>query len=574
MPHLHRPQKPPNIIYGVDDLPSWRICAFMAVQHIFVLSIGFVFPVILIQEIGGSPEQGQYLICMAMLAIGIGTILQGIFPGPVGSGYFAPHLNGPAFVSASLMAGKIGGLPLVFGMTMVCGMFEAAFSSLVKRLRVLFPAEVTGTVVLLVGIEVIPLGVPRFFGIDSVHPTPELLSLLVGFATLSVMLCLNVWSKGNLRLYSVIIGIGVGYSLSYAVGIMGNEDLRRIIQAPVFSVPEVGKYGWTFRVQLVIPFLAAMLSSALKAMGDLTTCQKINDQNWKRPEMKSISQGILACAVGNLCCGLLGGMGQSTSSSNIGLSIATGVTSRRIAYFTGAMLIGLAVMPKLAAVFVIMPTPIMGAILIYVVSFMLLAGISIMTSRMIDIPKTFVIGISLILGLSFDFSPKIYQAAPAWVSPLACSGLTIGTISAIVLNVIFRLGLSHKAVLEVAPGVQAYKQVADFMHKQGASWGAIKEVIREATFSICKVLEALSHQAKPPEKVEMAISFDEFNLEVDIAYLGAPIDAMQFCLSPRGVAAHPEANLAMARYLSNKYAYHCTTHQMDEKIHLTLHFDH
>ncbi|MHB9073291.1 MAG: uracil-xanthine permease family protein [Desulfobaccales bacterium] len=574
MPHTPQPLKPPNIIYGVDDSPSWRICVLMGLQHIFVLSIGFVFPVILIQEIGGSPEQSQYLICMAMLAIGIGTVLQGIYPGPVGSGYLAPHLNGPAFVSASLIAGKTGGLPLIFGMTMVCGLFEAAFSRLVRRLRALFPAEVTGTVVLLVGIEVIPLGVPRFFGIDSSHPSPEFSSLLVGLATLAVMVCLSVWSKGNLRLYSVIIGLVVGYSLSYALGIMGIEDLRRIIEAPFFSVPEIGKYGWKFRLELVVPFLAAMLSSALKAMGDLTTCQKINDQNWKRPEMKSISNGILACAVGNLCCGLLGGMGQSTSSSNIGLSIATGVTSRRIAYVTGAMLLVLAVMPKLAAVFVIMPTPIMGAILVYVVSFMLLAGISIMTARLIDIPKTFVIGISLILGLSFDFAPRIYQAAPAWLSPLACSGLTIGTISAIVLNVIFRLGLSQKAVLEVEPGVQAYKQVADFMHKQGAAWGALKEVIREATFSMCKVLEALSHQENPPEKVEMAISFDEFNLEVDIYYRGEPVDATQFCLTPKGIAAHPEANLAMVRYLSVKYAHYCATQQVDEKIHLTLHFDH
>jgi xanthine permease XanP len=574
MPHALIPLKPPNIIYGVDDLPSWRICVLMGLQHIFVLSIGFVFPVILVQEIGGSPDQSGYLICMAMLAIGIGTILQGIGPGPVGSGYLAPHLNGPAFISASLMAGKMGGLPLIFGMMMVGGIFEAAFSRLLQRLRVLFPAEVTGTVVFLVGIEVIPLGVPKFFGIDSSHPSPELPSLLVALASLGVMVGLNVWSKKNLRLYSVIIGMVVGYSLSYAWGIMGNEHFRRIIGAPFVSIPEVGKYGWEFRLELLVPFLAATLSSALKAMGDLTTCQKINDLNWKRPEMKSIGNGILACAVGNLCCGVLGGLGQSTSSSNIGLCIATGVTSRRIAYVTGAMLVVLAVMPKLAAVFVIMPTPVIGAILIYVVSFMLLAGISIMTNRMIDSRKTFVIGISLILGLSFDFAPRIYQAAPAWLSPLACSGLTVGTISAIVLNVIFRWGISQKAVLAVEPGIQAYKQVADFMHKQGAAWGAIREVIREATFSMCKVLEALSRQEKPPDKVEMEVSFDEFNLEVNIYYLGEPVDGKQFCLTPKGVAAHPEANLAMARYLSVKYAHNCATHQVGEEIHLTLHFEH
>jgi NCS2 family nucleobase:cation symporter-2 len=267
-------------------------------------------------------------------------------------------------------------------------------------------------------------------------------------------------------------------------------------------------------------------------------------------------------------------MGQSTSSSNIGLSIATGATSRRIAYVTGAMLVMLAVMPKLAAVFVIMPTPIMGAILLYVVSFMILAGISIMTSRMIDARKTFVIGISIILGLGVDFTPRVYQAGPAWLLPLCSSSLTVGTISAIVLNAIFRLGLTKKAVLEVKPGVQAYKQVADFMHKQGAAWGAIRDVIREASFAMCKVLEALSFQEKPPEKVDLEVSFDEFSLGVDIYYLGEPVDGSQFCLTPKESAAHPEANHAMARFLSVKHAHRCITHQAGEKIHLKLHFEH
>jgi NCS2 family nucleobase:cation symporter-2 len=574
MPHSPIHHKPPNLIYGVDDLPSWRVCVLMGLQHIFVLSIGFVLSVIIVQEIGGSPEQGQYLIGMAMLAMGIGTILQGILPGPVGSGYLAPHLNGLAFTSASLLAGKAGGLPLIFGMTMVGGLFEAAFSRLVRRLRALFPAEVTGTVVLLVGIEAIPLGLPRFFGIDATHPSPDFTSFIIALATLSVMVGFNVWSKGNLKLYSVIIGMVMGYSLSYVWGIMGNEHLHRIIQAPVFSAPEIGKYGWKFRLELMIPFMAAMLSSALKAMGDLTTCQKINDQNWKRPEMKSIGNGILACAVGNLCCGLLGSLGQSTSSSNIGLSIATGVTSRRVAYVTGAMLLVLAVMPKLAAIFVIMPTPIMGAILVYVVSFVLLAGISIMASRMIDARKTFVIGISLILGLSYNMSPRIYQALPAWISPLVSSGLTLGTICAIFLNAIFRLGLKKKAVLEVAPGMQAYKQVADFMQKQGAAWGAIRVVVRDATFALCKVLHALSNLDNPPEKVIIEVSFDEFNLNVLIDYPGEPVDVAQFCLTAKEVSAHPEADLAMARYLSGKYARYCAAHQVGEKIHLLLHFDH
>jgi len=83
----------------------------------------------------------------------------------------------------------------------------------------------------------------------------------------------------------------------------------------------------SFSTAMLVPFLVAASSSALKTMGDLTTCQKINDADWKRIEMRSISHGMLACGAGNFASGLLGALGQSVSSSNIGLSIATGATS-------------------------------------------------------------------------------------------------------------------------------------------------------------------------------------------------------------------------------------------------------
>jgi NCS2 family nucleobase:cation symporter-2 len=128
------------------------------------------------------------------------------------------------------------------------------------------------------------------------------------------------------------------------------------------------------------------------------------------------------------------------SSSNIGLSIATGATSRRIAYSTGTILILLAFLPKLSSVFVVMPTPIMGASLIFAVSFMILAGIQIIMSRMIDSRKTFVIGFSIIFGLSVDFVPGLYRDVHPWLHPFFSSSLSLATISAVLLNLFFRIG--------------------------------------------------------------------------------------------------------------------------------------
>lgn len=170
------------------------------------------------------------------------------------------------------------------------------------------------------------------------------------------------------------------------------------------------------------------------------TTQKINDDAWEKADMKSISGGLLADGIGCIVSGLLGGLGVSTSSSNVGMSAATGATSRRIAISAGCLFILLAFLPKLSALFSIMPQPVMGAILVFVTSFMVIAGIQIILTTALDTRKTFVIGISLIFGLSVDILPELYRNIHPWLGPLFSSSLTLSTILAIVLTQLFRIG--------------------------------------------------------------------------------------------------------------------------------------
>ena len=246
-------------------------------------------------------------------------------------------------------------------MTLLAGAFEAAFSRVVRYLRVLFPAEVTGLIVAMVGITVIRLAVANFLGLGGDDTVSQPKEILVAAFTLATMIGLNIWSKGKLRLFCILIGMAAGYVASYATGILLDSALANVASTSLMAFPLTGHPGWAFDPHLIIPFVVAMLCSSLKSVGDLTTCQKINDAEWKRPNMRNISKGILADSVGCLTAGLLGGVGQSTSSSNIGLSIATGATSRVIAYAVGGLLIFLAFCPKLASVFAIMPAPVMGA---------------------------------------------------------------------------------------------------------------------------------------------------------------------------------------------------------------------
>jgi NCS2 family nucleobase:cation symporter-2 len=403
-------------------------------------------------------------------------------------------------------------------MTIVGGFFGVILSRLIRRLRALFPAEVTGTVVTMVALELVPLSVSKFLGFEKPRLFIDTLSLVVASITFLTMVFLTVWGRPKLRLYCILIGIGVGYISAYGLGFLTEEHFQRLSRAPIVSLPSLLHEGWSFSAALLIPFLAAATAWSLKTVGDLTICQKINDAEWKRPDMGSISGGILADACGVILSGALGSMGQSTSSSNVGLSIATGATSSRIAYACGGILILLAFVPKLAEVFVIMPSPVIGALLIFVVSFMIIAGIQIIMSRLIDIRKTFVIGISIIFGLSVVMVPGLYQNIHPWLHPLFSSSLSVATLSAIILNLIFRIGIAKSKTLELEPEVDSSEKIFNFMEGQGAAWEARKEVIYRAISATNEFFESVTVLGLANGKIKADVSFDEFNLDIDIHY--------------------------------------------------------
>ena len=460
---------PSSLLYGVADRPALWIVLLHGLQHICSCAVALVFPVMIMRAIGGTTEETSFLVSMSMAAGGIGVIVQALPRGFVGSGYLCPQLCGPSFLSASILAAKTGGLSLLLGMTFVAGAMEAFVSRFLKRMRFLFPPEVTGLIVAMVGITVIRLASTNFLGLDDVDRVTEAPELIVAFATLGLMMGFNVWSKGKLKMFCVLLGMTAGYIASYALGLIDDASLSELHNAPYLWFPIRMHPGWSFSFYLVIPFFVAMICSTVKSIGDITTCQKINDAEWKRPDMANIGRGILADAAGCMSGGLLGGMGQSTSSSNIGLSIATGTTSRIIAYAMGPMLILLAFFPKLSTLLSIMPKPVMGATIIFAVSFMIVAGLQIIMSRMMDARKTFVVGISLILGLTVDILPGAFEGIHPWIKPIFSSSLSVASLTALALNLLFRIGIAKKVRLELLAGLFSSEILFDFMERNGAA---------------------------------------------------------------------------------------------------------
>lgn len=434
-------KKPASLIYGVDDRPPWAVLCLLAFQHIFLMSSTLVLPVVLISEIGGDFHQIRAVVALTMMACGLGTMVQAMRWAGIGSGYLCPNLCGPNFFAASVGAAWLGGLPLMRGMTIAAGIVEALFARVLHRLAFLFPPEITGLVVLMVAFSLIPLGASKLLHINYSGEPIQGTSLLVAAITLLVMIGVNVWGTGKLRLYSVLIGMALGYALSFATGLLTRVQFHDVIAVPWVGIPHFeGMWKFAFRWSLLPSFAIVSICGALKSFGNLIMCEKVNDEEWTKPDIGRIGDGLMADAICVTASGLLGGLASDTSASNVSLSSASGATSRWIGFAAGALFILLGFSPKLSGTLSIMPTPVAGAILIFVTCFMIMSGFQIILSTKPDTRKTFVIGIALIFGFSLDVLPELYAHVNSWVRPLFDSSLTLATALAVLLNQFFRIG--------------------------------------------------------------------------------------------------------------------------------------
>jgi NCS2 family nucleobase:cation symporter-2 len=322
---------------------------------------------------------------------------------------------------------------------------------------------------------------------------------------------------------------------------------------------------------LVAPFAVAALAATLRVMGDVSNAQRLNDSDWVRPKFSSLAGGVAANGVAVIFCGLVGSCGVNSYSSSIGLSGATGVTSRSIGYTIGIAFAVLAFVPAAAAVLAAMPLPVMEAALFFTAAFVLTSGLQMITTRMLDARKTVVIGFSFAMAVAADIYQGSLMAVPIVLQPIFGNSLVLGTVCAVLLNLIMRIGVRQRVTIKLAPGGINREAVEQFLSEQGARWAARRDVIQRAIFGVVQVLEVVGD---PPGGVEVEASFDEFNLDVRICYAGAPVVIPERKPTPREIVASEDGERLLAGYLLKQSADRIQARGAAEAAEMTLHYDH
>src|SRR4029079_4379627 len=181
-------------------------------------------------------------------------------------------------------------------------------------------------------------------------------------------------------------------------------------------------------------------------------------------------------------------------------------------------------LPSLVGVLTIMPAPVMAAAMLFTAFFVMIGGIQIVATRVLDSRRTIVIGAGTMSFLAISVFPKAFAGVPDWAQPLTTSPLVLATLVALSLNLVFRIGIRRSVTLTVQPEALVPQDVERFIESAGGNWGARRDVITRVEWAVQQGLDALLQHGRIAGPIDLSISYDEFDIDVRIAYEGLMLE--------------------------------------------------
>ncbi|HEY1856598.1 uracil-xanthine permease family protein [Acidocella sp.] len=568
-------RKPDTITYGTEDRPPTPVLLMLSTQQVMVLSIFLLAPVLLTRAAHLPLEQATNFISVTTFALGVATLLQIRRWGPVGSGLLITPISASNWLPGCLIAVRAGGLPMVSGFLLVAALVEIVLSRLFRVLRGLLPAELSGLVVLVTGLSVAQTGMNNVVaGVTMGHGVFWLRSLLVSAGTLTVMVGFTVWARGPIGKFGACIGLVGGYMASIALGLVDAAPLHALTQAPLVRLPTVAATFPSFERPLLLPALITGIAITLNSMGAMTAAQKLNDADWHRQDLGGLSRGLLADGLGVVVSALIGGGGVSVSGSSVSLTAAARATSRTIGYAAAAGFLIMSLVPRFSLLMLTIPQPVVGAVLVFLSCSLMVSGVTIMSSRLLDMRKTFTLGIAFAFAVA---TPALVQAGailPDWMTPVVASPLLASALVAILLNPVLRLGIRQQVELQIPKGGLPDEDVAKFITRAGAAWGARRDVIERAKGPIAECLDTLVDAELANGPGCLTLGFNELQLDARISWHGAPLILSAKPPTKEELVTDDTAAARMAGYLIGHLASRVTSRIVNGMPEVHLRFDH
>lgn len=525
-------------VHPVDEvLPVPKLAAY-GFQHVLAFYAGAVLvPILVAGALGLTTEQLVHLINADLFTCGIASIIQSVGFWKVG--VRLPLLQGVTFTAVSPMiaiglaaGGGTDGLLAIYGSVVVAGLFTFAMAPFFARLLRFFPPVVTGSVILIIGVALLPVAANDIVdGRTTLAPQNPVLLENVAYAmgTLALIVVIQRVFRGFLGTVAVLSGLVIGTLAAWALGDAQFAD--------------VGSAGWvgftvpfffgipTFGVTAVVSMVFVMLITAVETTGDVYAIGEIVGKRIKRAD---IAAALRADGVATTIGGVLNSFPYTCFAENVGLVRLTQVKSRWVVAAAGLIMIVLGSIPKAAAIVAGIPHPVLGGAALAM--FAAVAVVGIQTLGKVDFNdqrNVIVVGTSVGLGMLVTAQPFVAGAFPSWAQIIFGSGITLGALTAIVLNVVFH-HLGGGAGVAGRPGADlvTLDQVNAMSAPEfAATFGAVMEdnpwVVERAyaqrPFADTIVLRTALHDAllgsSDREQAQLLRSFADLGTECDDAYI-------------------------------------------------------
>ncbi|MGU8402458.1 uracil-xanthine permease family protein [Clostridium perfringens] len=422
-----------NLIYGVDDDLDLPKKVLFGLQHIFAAFGGIiVVPLVIATSLGFDSKVTTALISASILGSGLATIIQAKGVGKVGARVACIMGTDFTFVSPAISVGSVLGLPGIIGATILGSLFEVILSFFIKPLMKFFPPLVTGTVVALIGLTLLPVSIDWAAGGAGSANYASLENLAVAMFVLVITLLLNNYGKGMISSASILIGIVVGYIVCIPLGLV---DFTPVKEASWLSFPKILEFGVTFDAKAVMAFIPAYFVATIGTVGCLKAIGETSNIDIGD---KRVAAGVLSDGVGSALGGLVGSCPNTSFSQNIGIISLTKVASRHVAVMAGILLFILGFLPKVAAIITGIPNPVLGGVGIMMFGTVAAAGIRTLSNIKLTERNLLIIAISMGLGLGVTFRPDVIHNLPEAIRMIFSSGISTGTIAALILNAVLK----------------------------------------------------------------------------------------------------------------------------------------
>lgn len=419
--------------YDLDGIPHLREAIPLGLQHIFAMFLSNIaVPIIIAGVVGISGKDLTVLVQSAMIMAGVATIIQCYPIWKIGAKLPVVMGTSFGFLPTNIAIASSYGISGLLGASLIGGIFCGILGFFLKPLRRFFPKIVTGTVVLTIGLSLLPTGIMAMAGGNGSADFGSLRNWLLALVVMSIVIILNRYARGMAKTSSILIAIVIGYIIALYLNMV---DFSSIRQASWFSVPRPLYFPMTFKWGAILPLSIMYIVTAVETIGDVTAITMGGAD--REPTDKELSGSIIANGLTSSLASLFNGLPNTSFSQNVGMISFTKIMSRYVVAVGSIFLILAGLIPKFGAIIATLPQSVIGGASIIIFSQISLTGIEILTSEPLNERSKIIIGLSLVFGLGLNQVPAAMEAFPELIKLIfGESGIVIACLVAIVLNIL------------------------------------------------------------------------------------------------------------------------------------------